>query len=102
MRLHTAAMSMMRWRISAVFLASTSLSTTPSCAFLHTASFSSRQIRNVKCSPSYQQRSTSSSSDRRLTLDSIVQSLKDGKYKKILVVSGAGVSVSAGIPDVSL
>ena len=89
----------MRWRISAVFLASLSLSTA-SCAFLHTASFS-RQIRNVKCCPSlYQQRSTASSADR-LTLDDIVQSLKEGKYKKILVVSGAGVSVSAGIPDVS-
>jgi len=95
-------MSIMRWRITTVFLASSSLSI-PSCAFLlHTTSFS-RQIRNVKCSrPSlYQQRSTSSS-NRRLTLDSIVQSLKDDKYKKILVVSGAGVSVSAGIPDVSL
>jgi len=91
-----------RWRISTAFLVS-SLSTTSSCAFLHTASFSSRQLRNVKCSTSlYQQRSnvTSSSLDR-LTLDDIVQSLKEGKYKKILVVSGAGVSVSAGIPDVS-
>ena len=95
------AMSMMRLRISAIFLTSTSLSTT-SCAFVHTTSFSSRQIQNIKCSTSlYQNRSSTSSSDR-LTLDSIVQSLKEGKYKKILVVSGAGVSVSAGIPDVSL
>ena len=95
------AMSMMRLRISAIFLTSTSLSTTTSCAFVHTTSFSSRQIQNIKCSTSlYQNRSSTSSSDR-LTLDSIVQSLKEGKYKKILVVSGAGVSVSAGIPDVS-
>ena len=31
----------------------------------------------------------------------IVDSLKKGEYKKVLVVAGAGVSVSAGIPDVS-
>ena len=89
-----------RWKISTAFIA-TSLSITTSCSFVHTTSFSSRQIQNIKCSTSlYQQRSTTSSSDR-LTLDSIIQSLKEDKYKKILVVSGAGVSVSAGIPDVS-
>ena len=100
MRLHTAIT--MRWRISTVFLASSSLSI-PSCSFLHTTSFSSRYNIQRKCTPSlYQQRSTTSSSADKLTLDNIVQSLKEGKYNKILVVSGAGVSVSAGIPDVSL
>ena len=37
-----------------------------------------------------------------VTLETIVESLKEGRYKKVLVVAGAGVSCSAGIPDVSM
>ena len=33
------------------------------------------------------------------TYQDLVKGLKEGKFKKILVVSGAGISVSAGIPD---
>ena len=29
----------------------------------------------------------------------IAQGIKDGKYQKIVVLNGAGISVSAGIPD---
>lgn len=31
--------------------------------------------------------------------DKFIEGMKDGTYKKILVLSGAGMSVSAGIPD---
>jgi len=33
------------------------------------------------------------------TIEKIAASLKDGKYKRVLIVAGAGVSCSAGIPD---
>lgn len=33
------------------------------------------------------------------TYSSFVESLKQGKYKRIVVMTGAGISVSAGIPD---
>jgi NAD-dependent SIR2 family protein deacetylase len=42
-----------------------------------------------------------SSSNERITLEKIVASLKEEGYKKVLIVAGAGVSCSAGIPDVS-
>ena len=105
-------------------LASASLTT--SCAFLHTYSIpplSSRWVgastgsvfrprvcsplpllvggRNAKCSALMDQSRDGSSSAGRVTLEKIVDSLKEGNYKKILVVAGAGVSCSAGIPDVS-
>ena len=42
-----------------------------------------------------------SSSNERITLESMVEALKKGDYKQVLIVAGAGVSCSAGIPDVS-
>ena len=33
------------------------------------------------------------------TYQDLVNGLSEGKFNKILVVSGAGISVSAGIPD---
>ena len=36
---------------------------------------------------------------RKFTYDMLVDGLKEGKFKKIVVVTGAGISVSAGIPD---
>ena len=33
------------------------------------------------------------------TLERIAQWIKDGRFKRIVVLSGAGVSCSAGIPD---
>ena len=95
----------MRCKISA-FLASTSLAT--SCAAFvqrttpyYTSVFAVKRTfsnRIAKCT----QRDNSTSPPDRITLDTIVESLRKGEYKKILVVAGAGVSVSAGIPDVSV
>jgi len=37
--------------------------------------------------------------EKQLSFDKIVSNLKAGQYTKILVLTGAGISVSAGIPD---
>lgn len=34
-----------------------------------------------------------------LTLNGVAQALKDGKFKNIIVMTGAGISVASGIPD---
>lgn len=93
----------LRARLSSI-LASTSVAT--SFAFIKAppAPFSGC-IAGAGCTPSHPRsvacRESSSSSADRLTLEKVVESLKEGQYKKVLVVAGAGVSVSAGIPDVS-
>jgi len=35
----------------------------------------------------------------KMTLETLAANLKEGKYKKIAILTGAGISVSAGIPD---
>lgn len=59
-------------------------------------------LRNAKCGARMNQSRDVSSSNERITLEKIVASLKEGGYRKVLIVSGAGVSCSAGIPDVSV
>jgi hypothetical protein len=34
-----------------------------------------------------------------MSYEKLIEGLKNGKYKKIAVMTGAGISVSAGIPD---
>lgn len=52
--------------------------------------------RHVKCAA---QRRHGSSSSESVTVEKVARSLKEGGYGNILVVAGAGVSCSAGIPD---
>jgi NAD-dependent SIR2 family protein deacetylase len=35
----------------------------------------------------------------KFTYEDLIQGLKDNKFKKIAFMTGAGISVSAGIPD---
>ena len=100
----------MRSKVSA-FLASTSLATSCAAFVQHTTPYNTSVFavkrtfsnRIAKCTQLNQSRDHSSTlPPDRITLDTIVESLKKGEYKKVLVVAGAGVSVSAGIPDVSV
>ena len=98
----------MRCKISA-FLASTSLATSCAAFVQHTTPYYTSVFavkrtfsnRIAKYTQLNQSRDNSTTPPDRITLDTIVDSLKKGEYKKVLVVAGAGVSVSAGIPDVS-
>jgi len=91
----TAQIGTMR-KLSALL---TSLSLVASRAFLQTSSI------NTKSSSSQSQQrrgpTLSSAAADRITLDKMVESLRERVYEKILVVAGAGISCSAGIPDVS-
>ena len=94
----------MRCKISA-FLASTSLATSCAAFVQRTTPYNTSVFafsnRIAKCTQLNQSRDNSTTPPDGITLDTIVESLKKGEYKKVLVVAGAGVSVSAGIPDVS-
>jgi hypothetical protein len=81
----------------------TSLSLVTSRAFLHTIS---SLTKNTSSSQSHlsevqKDRKLFSAAAEKITLEKMVESLREGMYKNILVVAGAGISCSAGIPDVS-
>ncbi|KAL7433503.1 hypothetical protein ACHAXH_002814 [Discostella pseudostelligera] len=81
-------------RLSALL---TSLSLVASRAFLHTSSITTKSSSTQ--SRQRGGRTFSSATSDRITLDKIAESLREGVYEKILVVVGAGISCSAGIPD---
>jgi len=42
---------------------------------------------------------TEQDDDAKLTLESLANGLKDGKFRNVVVLCGAGISTSAGVPD---
>mmetsp|Transcript_1788 Transcript_1788/g.3634 ORF Transcript_1788/g.3634 Transcript_1788/m.3634 type:complete len:365 (-) Transcript_1788:1909-3003(-) len=68
---------------------------------LLTLAFSGSGRRKARCSALMDQSRDGSSSAEEgvVTVETIAESLQKGAYKNILIVSGAGVSCSAGIPD---
>ena len=40
-----------------------------------------------------------SSGDTRLDIDSLGSGLRDGRFKNVVVMCGAGISTKAGVPD---
>ena len=81
----------------------TSLSLVASRAFLHTISSLTKNTSSTQSHLSEVQkdRKLFSAAAEKITLEKMVESLREGMYKNILVVAGAGISCSAGIPDVS-
>lgn len=39
------------------------------------------------------------SSSKTAALDNLIESIKNGKYRRIIVLAGAGISTPSGIPD---
>ena len=65
--------------------------------------FNNSFIKNGKLSQLHQTRdgsnNSTSHSKKKTTLETIAEQLRSNTFQKVLVVSGAGVSVAAGIPD---
>mmetsp|Transcript_17448 Transcript_17448/g.29479 ORF Transcript_17448/g.29479 Transcript_17448/m.29479 type:complete len:340 (-) Transcript_17448:4270-5289(-) len=60
--------------------------------------FNCKHSRSTPTTQLYQTRDANSLPEKT-TIETIAESLRSNAFKKVLVVSGAGVSVSAGIPD---
>lgn len=91
---------------STAVAAATRCTSFASCNLLSRRSCSRFNLRqHAATTQLHQTRDTSSSSfspegkKKKATIETIAESLRSNEYKKVLVVSGAGVSVSAGIPD---